>query len=195
MPKTRIWGAEAEGSLQVTPSLTFDGNVTYLDGELIGDYITLDPSRAHQATLDAAALGFGPFDAYTINLRATQVRNTNGNKPPKLPKWQGTIGATHTLQLGSFGSLRTHAEVIYRGKFQYRIFNDGARDIVPHYTQVNANITLKPANSRFTLALTATNLLDEDGIASRYSNPFGSFTTSDMYIPPRQVIGSIKYEF
>ncbi|RJG52423.1 TonB-dependent receptor [Sphingobium terrigena] len=195
VPKTRIWGAEAEGSVQVTPSLTFDGNVTYLDGELIGDYITLDPSRAHQATLDAAALGFGPFDAYTINLRATQVRNTNGNKPPKLPKWQGTIGATHMLQLGSFGSLRTHAEVIYRGKFQYRIFNDGARDIVPHYTQVNANITLKPANSRFTLALTATNLFDEDGIASRYSNPFGSFTTSDMYIPPRQVIGSIKYEF
>lgn len=195
VPKTRIWGAEAEGSIRATSTLTFDGNVTYLNGELVGDYITLDPSRARQATLAAAALGFGPFDAYTINLRAQQVRNTNGNKPPKLPKWQGAIGATHVVEIGNLGELRSRAELVYRGKFQYRIFNDGARDVVPHYTQVNANFNFKPANTNFTIGLTLTNLFNKDGVASRYSNPFGSFTTSDMFIPPRQVIGSIRYDF
>ncbi len=194
VPKTHIWGAEAEGTYQVTHRLSFDGNVTYLDGRLVGNYITLDPSLAHQATLDAAAMGYGPFDAYTIALRAQQVANTKGNTPPKLPKWQGAIGATYVFDILG-GQLRSHAEFIYRGKFLYRIFNDGPRDIVPHYSQVNANLSYTPNHGHWTMALTATNLFNKAGIASRYSNPFGSFTTSDMYIPPRQVIGSVKYEF
>lgn len=195
VPKTRIWGAEAEATVELTGKLKLDGNVTYLDGELVGDYITLDPSRAHAATLAAAALGYGPFDAYTIALRAQQTRNTNGNVPPKLPKWQGAVGATHTLDIGSLGTLKSHAELIYRGKFQYRIFNDGARDVVPGYTQVNANLAFTPQDSGWTLGVTVSNIFDKNGIASRYSNPFGSFTTSDMYIPPRQVIASVKYDF
>lgn len=195
VPKTRIWGAEAEATVQITGNLKLDGNLTYLDGELVGDYITLDPSRAHQATLAAAALGFGPFDGYTIGQRALAVRNTNGNLPPKLPKWQGAIGISHTLEVASFGTLKSHAEFIYRGKYQYRIFNDGARDVVPNYTQVNANFAFTPQDTHWTIAVTLTNVFDKAGIASRYSNPFGSFTTSDMYIPPRQVIGSVKYEF
>jgi iron complex outermembrane recepter protein len=195
VPKARIWGAEVEGAVEITPSLKLDGNVTYLNGELVGDYIALDPSRAHQATLSAAALGYGPFDAYTINLRAQQVRNTNGNKPPKIPSWQGGIGLTHTLELGGASTLKSHVELLYRGKFQYRIFNDGARDVVPAYTLVNANFTYQPSDTRWTLGLTVTNLFDKAAIASRYSNPFGSFTTSDMYVPPRQVIGSVKYAF
>lgn len=195
VPKTRIWGAEAEAVIEVTNSLRFNGNITYLDGELVGDYITLDPSRARAATLAAAELGFGPFDPYTIGLRAEQTRNTNGNKPPKLPKWQGAVGATHTLNIGSLGTLTSHAELIYRGKFQYRIFNDGARDVVPSYTQVNANFAFAPRDTNWTIGLTLTNIFDKASIASRYSNPFGSFTTSDMYIPPRQVIASVKYDF
>lgn len=195
VPKTRIWGAEAEATVEATDNLKFDGNVTYLNGELVGDYITLDPSRAHAATLAAAALGYGPFDAYTIALRATQTRNTNGNKPPKLPKWQGAVGVTHRLELGSLGTLKSHGELIYRGKFQYRIFNDGARDVVPSYTQVNANFAFTPRDTNWTIGLTVSNIFDKAGVASRYSNPFGSFTTSDMYIPPRQIIGSMKYEF
>lgn len=195
VPKTRIWGAEAEAAVDVTSSLRLDGNLTYLDGELVGDYITLDPSRAAAATRAAALLGFGPFDGYTIGQRALQVRNTNGNVPPKLPKWQGAIGATHTLQIGSLGELKSHAELIYRGKFQYRIFNDGARDIVPSYTQVNANFAFVPQDTNWTIGVTVTNIFDKAGVASRYSNPFGSFTTSDMYIPPRQVIASVKYDF
>ena len=194
IPKTHIWGAEAEATFQATHRLSFDGNVTYLGGKLVGNYITLDPSLAHQATLAAAKLGYGPFDYYTIALRAQQVANTNGNTPPKLPEWQGTIGATYVLDVAG-GELRSHAEMIYRGKFQYRVFNDGPLDIVPSYTQVNANVSYKPNNSRWTLSVTATNLFNVAGIASRYSNPFGSFTTSNQYIPPRQVIGSVKYAF
>ena len=75
------------------------------------------------------------------------------------------------------------------------LFNDGARDVVPSYTQVNANFNLKPVGTKFTVGVTLTNIFNKAGIASRYSNPFGSFTTSDMYIPPRQFIGSVRYDF
>ena len=66
---------------------------------------------------------------------------------------------------------------------------------MPGYTQVNANVMFMPQDTRWTIGLTVTNIFDKAGIASRYSNPFGSFTTSDMYIPPRQAIASVKYEF
>ena len=105
------------------------------------------------------------------------------------------MGVTHRLELGSLGTLKSHGELIYRGKFQYRIFNDGARDVVPSYTQVNANFAFTPRDTNWTIGLTVSNIFDKAGVASRYSNPFGSFTTSDMYIPPRQIIGSMKYEF
>lgn len=194
VPKTHIWGAEAEGSWQVTDQFSFDGNVTYLNGKMIGDYYTLDPSLAHEATLAAAALGYGSFDSYTIAQRAEQVANTNGNKPPKLPKWQGTFGATYATAIAG-GEFKAHGEVVYRGKYVYRIFNDSSRDVVPSYALFNANFTYKPQATNWTIGLTVTNITDKAGIASRYSNPFGSFTTSDMYTPPRQVIGSIKYAF
>ena len=194
IPKSRIWGAEAEITWEITPSLRLDANATHLNGEMVGDYFALDPSRAHQATLDAAALGYGPFDAYTIALRSQQVRNTNGNKPPKLPKLQGAVTLTHTADVGP-GELRSWVEVLYRGSFQYRIFNDGARDVVPEYTSVNIGASYKLRDQPVTLRFTVTNLFDEDGVNSRYTNPFGRFTTSQEYIPPRQFIGSVKYEF
>nr|WP_232793204.1 TonB-dependent receptor [Caulobacter hibisci] len=194
IPESHIWGAEAELNWRLSSSLHLAANATTLDGEMVGDYFALDPSRAHDATLAAAALGYGPFDAYTIGLRAQQVRNTNGNKPPKLPKAQGAITLTHTADVGP-GQLRSWAEALYRGGFQYRIFNDGARDRVPGYTAVNIGAEYALTDRPVTLRLSVTNLLDKAGVNSRYTNPFGRFTTSQEYIAPRQVIATVRYEF
>ncbi len=194
IPESRIWGAEAEVSWQLAPSLRLDANATTLDGEMVGDYFALDPSRAHDATLSAAALGYGPFDAYTIGLRAQQVRNTKGNKPPKLPKAQGAVTLTHTADIGP-GELRSWAEALYRGGFQYRIFNDGARDRVPAYTVVNFGAEYTLADRPVSFRLAVTNAFDKAGVNSRYTNPFGRFTTSQEYIAPRQAIATVRYEF
>lgn len=193
IPKARIWGLEAEGSVAVTPALHLSANATVLDGKMPASYMALDPSAAHQATLTAAAQGYGPFDMHTILMRAQQVRNTQGNKPPKLPGFQGAVSIAYTADL-SGDSLLLRADVEYRGKFNYRIFNDGVRDKVPSYTSVNLYAGYE-LGSNWLLALNVINLFDRSGVNSRYSNPFGRFTTSQEYIPPRQIMVTAKYSF
>ncbi len=195
IPKAHIWGAEAELSLSLTDNLRLGANGTFLGGEFVGDYLALDPSRAHEATLAAAALGYGPFDAYTIGLRAQQVRNTNGNTPPKMPGFEGGVNLTYTRPLADGAVLTARADYIYRGKYNYRIFNDSVRDVVPSYDIVNLYVEYSPPGDHWAFSLAASNLFDTAGVNSRYSNPFGRFTTSQEFIAPRQVIGTIRYRY
>jgi len=52
-----------------------------------------------------------------------------------------------------------------------------------------------PAGSNLRVSLTATNVGNVAGINSRYTDPYGTGQTSQQYIPPRQVVGSIAYRF
>ena len=63
------------------------------------------------------------------------------------------------------------------------------------YTIVNASLEYVPASGPWRLSLTATNLLDSDGVNARYTDPYGTFQTSEQYIPPRQIIGTIAFSF
>jgi len=193
IPKAYIYGVEAEGAFAITQKLKLSANGTFLNGRMTEDYDALDPSAAHQATLQAAALGYGPFDEYTILLRAAQVRNTKGNKPPKLPGFQGGASLSYTTDIGS-DQLLLRADYSFRGHYNYRIFNDGVLDKVPSYSVVNL-YGAYTFRDRWQVSLNISNLFDKAGVNSRYSNPFGRFTTSQEYIPPRQVIGSVKYSF
>ncbi|CAN5529447.1 TonB-dependent receptor [soil metagenome] len=194
IPGAHIWGVEAEASWKATRHLRFDGNVTHLDGEFTQNYFALDAAAANSATQAAAALGYGPFDAYTINLRAQQVKNLRGGTPPKLPAWSFGVSATHTADIFG-GELTSRAEWNHRGSYIYRVFNAGSRDVVPSYDVVNISFTFAPANSHVEVGVAASNLFDKAGINSRYTDPFGSFFTSNEYIAPRQVVASVKYSF
>ncbi len=44
-------------------------------------------------------------------------------------------------------------------------------------------------------SISVNNLGDEDGVNSRFSNPFGLHTTSEEFIPPREVIARLRYQF
>lgn len=192
VPKARTWGAEFEASARLTPDLRFNGNLTWLDGKFSGTYFALDALAANRANAIGFALGYGLFSPAMIALRAAQVANTDGNKPPKMPGLAGTAGLEHSLDIGG-GALITRAEVVYRGKYQFRIFNSGGIDEVPAYTLVNLNFRYQPANSPVTIGLAATNLLQSKGISARFSDPFGVGSTSNTYVPPRQIIGSINF--
>lgn len=194
VPRVHSWGAEIEADLQASDRFSVGGNLTWLDGKIASDYLALDPSLAQQATIAAAALGYGAFDPYTIAARATAVRNTRGNKSPKMPAWQGSIHAAYRLDIASF-AVTPRVEYIYRGAFDYRIFNDGALDRVPSYGIVNLNVDIEPGDPRWRFSVRATNLFNKAGINSRYSDAFGLFTTSNQYIAPRQVVGSVRYSF
>jgi iron complex outermembrane receptor protein len=113
---------------------------------------------------------------------------------PKLPRVEGSLNAGYTASFGSYQML-SRVEFVYRGSFQYRIFNDGIFDKVPAYTQWNLFLQLTPPSQRFSCSLTVSNLFDKAGINSRYTDPYGTGQTSNEYIPPRQVIGTVAYRF
>ena len=66
---------------------------------------------------------------------------------------------------------------------------------MPAYTVTNLNFEYQPANSALKLSLAATNLFNVAGVNSRYTDPYGTGQTSQQFIPPRQVIGTIAYSF
>jgi iron complex outermembrane receptor protein len=66
---------------------------------------------------------------------------------------------------------------------------------VPAYTQVNLNVDYVPPSGDFKFSITATNVGNVAGVDSRYTDPYGTSTTSQQYIPPRQIFGTITYNF
>ena len=195
-PSARIYGLELEGSWLLDDHWSVDGTVSLIEGEFNKDYLALDPVAATAAQNAAGYpswLFWSNFYPASVAREAAR-RNINGNSVPKIPNVQGTASVSYTAHVGP-GQLTAKAQYIYRGKYQYRLFNDGATDTTPSYSQVNLFVRYEPEGTNLSFSFTATNLFDEDGINSRFSDPYGSAQTYDTYIAPRQVIGTIGYKF
>ena len=93
------------------------------------------------------------------------------------------------------GTFTGRVDYVHRGDFQYRVFNHPDVDTVPSYNLVNVFLNYTPHDSMYSFSLAATNLFDKDGVNSRFTNPYGAFITSEEYIPPRQVVATLKLRF
>ena len=186
IPGAKIYGVEAEFSWLISESLRLDGFAAAIDGEFTEDFLALD-------VVDVAAAGAN-FDFSGVTRRPL-LKNLKGNEPAKLVNFTGRISLTHFMDLGDKGTLTSRVDYVYRGDFQYRVFNNPAVDTVPSYSVVNLHFRYEPSDSMFSFALSASNLLDTDGVNSRYTNPYGSYSTSEEFIAPQEVIGSIKVRF
>lgn len=195
-PKARVYGLELESTYAPTDHLRFDASMSWLEGEFTSHYYALDPNAAANAQ---NAAGFPDYLFWTNFYAASVARDAarediKGNRIPKLPRWQGNIAATWNGEVGP-GQLTARAQLIYRGKYQYRLFNEGAVDLTPSYTQVNTMLKYEPEGTSADITLRVINLFDKNGINSRFSDPYGSAQVMDTYIPPRQVILSVGYKF
>lgn len=188
IPEVEIYGLEAEFSWLLTDKLRLDGHLTALDGTITSDLLTLDVA-------DFLASGFGRFTETGIEDRASLRVSLAGNEPPKLPDLTSRMMLTHSQPLADGSLFTSRLEYIYRGEYQYRVFNNPSVDTVPSYSTVGLFFGYEPARSKVFLALRATNLLDEAGVNSRFTNPFGLHTTSDELIPPRQLVFTVGYRF
>lgn len=196
-PKARIYGVEMEGGYRFADHWTVDGSVSFTRGKFTADFLALDPAAAVLAQNAAGYYGTGEFFAnfFAAALARDSARaNINGNRVPKIPKVQGTASLGYQNQVGP-GELTAKATLIYRGEYQYRLFNNNAFDNTPAYAQINLFGQYKPDGSNLLLNLTVTNLFDKAGINSRFSDPYGSAQTYDTFIPPRQFIVGIGYNF
>ena len=98
---------------------------------------------------------------------------------------------THTFADGSGFSARV--EYVHRGNFQARVFNHPRVDRVPDYDLVNLYFAYDPGNVPLSFSLSVTNVFNADGINNVFTNPYGLWTTSNEYIPPRELIGTVRY--
>ena len=78
-------------------------------------------------------------------------------------------------------------EYVHRGDFQARIFNHPRVDGVPSYDIVNLYFNYDVGNMPLSLSLSVTNVFDKNGINNVFTNPYGLWTTSYEYIPPREL--------
>ena len=195
-PSARIYGVELEGYWLATQHLRAEGSISLLHGTFNKDYNALDPVNATNAQ---NAAGYPDYlfwsNFYAASLAREAARqNINGNDVPQQPKVQGNFALTYTNRVGP-GELTMKGQYLYRGKYQYRVFNNGIYDQTPSYSQVNLFVKYQPDNTGLWVSLTATNLFDEAGINSRFTDPYGSSQTANTYIAPRQVFGTIGYKF
>ena len=141
--------------------------------------------------------GVGYFTDGGIGLKFG-LSNTSlkGNEPPKMPDLLARIGVINTLTLGGMGDLTSRIEYVHRGEMYARIFNNPDFDKVPSYDVLNLSFRFVPKSAEnVAFGLTISNATDEDGVNNIFNNPFGIWSTSREYIPPRQIIGSVRYEF
>lgn len=185
IPSVEIYGLESEWGFLLGDAWRVDGFLAIADGKINSDLQAMD-------TVDFLNSGFGRFTETGVADRASLSRNLRGNTPPKLVETSGRLSLAYHRPLGD-NLLRAGADVVYRGEYQFRVFNNPATDTVPAYTIANIHAAVDFKALTATVAIT--NLTDKDGVNARFSNPFGLHTTSEEFIPPRQISLRLRYAF
>ncbi|MBT0670266.1 TonB-dependent receptor [Novosphingobium profundi] len=196
-PMAHIYGVELEAEYRPSWHWHFSGNVGLEKGTFDGDMMALDPRAATAAQVAAGYAGTSGFysnyyNAYLARLSAYQ--NIDGNDVPNIPKVQGSFAGEWTGKIGP-GDLLLRAQYIYRGSYWSSVFNNGSEQKTPSYDQVNLYANYDFADTGFSLSATVTNLFDTDGVSSRFTDPYGTHQIYDTYIPPRQFIATLRYDF
>lgn len=197
VPSIHDYGAEFEGSyVGMENRLHVDANLTIENGEVTSNYYSLDTAVANYVYRTAPGCAYSGqyYNPSCWSAVVASEYNLKGKTPPAMPKYAGSIAASYRFDVPS-GSLTPRLEVVYRGAEWARIFDLGAIDYIPAYTIANFNIEYAPQGSKLRVSLAATNLFNTAGINAKYTNPYGVGQTSEQYIAPRQVIGTIAYAF
>jgi len=193
IPSTTIYGIESEFDWLLSDTWQHNGQISWMDGKFNDDLTTLDVVDFREAL--APGVGLLTQEGFDTRLALSQKTNLIGNTPPKLVDLTARLALTNTLDLAGGATLRSRFEYLYRGEYQYRVFNNPLVDSVPSYYVVNLLFNYRLANEQLNLGFGATNLFDEDGVNARFSNPFGLLTTSEEFIPPQEVFVALKYDF
>lgn len=201
IPSTHVWGGEGEVSyLALQKKLRVDGNLSLEDGSIQGPFKTIDSTvqnsiESQQLPPSPCAFGGQYYNPACWAAVIAAAKNVGGNQPAKMPNVLGSLSISYAFQIPT-GTLTPRVQYIYRGSFWARIFNEPALDKVPDYSLVNLNFEYVPeSDPNLVVSLAITNLGDTAGVNDRYTDPYGTGQTSQQYIPPRQIIGTVAYSF
>ena len=194
IPKSEEYGIESELSWLVADGWQLDGMLAWQDGKVKSDVFAIDVEDFRAATR-LFQLGLFTSGAVDERIRMNNANNLNGNKPPKLVDLMARVALTNTHAFSDGSELSSRVEYVHRGDFQARIFNHPRVDSVPSYDLVNLYFAYDVGNMPISLNLSVTNIFDKNGVNNVFTNPYGLWTTSREYIPPREVIGSVRYSW
>ena len=194
IPESEEYGIESELSWLVADDWQLDGMLAWQDGKVKSDVFAIDVEDFRAAT-SLFQLGLFTSGAVEERIRMNNANNLNGNKPPKLVDLMARVALTNTHIFSDGSELSSRVEYVHRGDFQARIFNHPRVDSVPSYDLVNLYFAYDVSNKPISFNLSVTNIFDKNGVNNVFTNPYGLWTTSREYIPPREVIGSVRYSW
>ena len=182
IPESEMSGLEIEFLGIISNEFSFDLRLSFLETEITSEYEALDNIRA-----ELYFFGEEP-------IRYTLRESIKGNKLAKSPEFNANFGLMYEKVLSSGKLLKATAEVVHRGDFQQRVFNNPFVDAVDEYTIYNLSLSYE-ISDKIGLDLIALNISDEDGVNSSMTDVFGVAGTGIELIPPRQFMGRISYNF
>ena len=194
IPKTEEYGIESEMSWLLAEGWQLDGMLAWQDGKVKSDVFAIDVEDFRAAT-SLFVLGLFTSGAVDERIRMNNANNLRGNEPPKLVDLMARVALSNTHAFADGSVLDSRVEYVHRGDFQARIFNHPRVDGVPSYDIVNLYFNYDVGNMPLSLGLSVTNIFDKNGVNNVFTNPYGLWTTSREYIPPREVIGSVRYSW
>ena len=182
IPESEMSGVEIEFTALATDNITFDMNLGFINSEVSSDFEVLDNVLAFQYFFGEESLRY--------DLR----ENVNGNELAKTPDFTADISMTYETELSSGNSMTSVFQFVKRGEFMQRVNNNTSVDVVPDYQIFNISVGIDFKND-LSLDFILLNAADEDGINSAMTDVFGVAATGLEYIPPRQMMTRISYDF
>jgi iron complex outermembrane receptor protein len=198
IPNVRDYGVEFEAQyVGMDSHLHLGGSLALEKGEVVGNTMVLDSTVVNAIENNPSgpcAYGGAYYSPTCWAAVTASARNVSGNAPPAMPEVSGSVNASYRWDLPK-GALTARAQYTYRGSEWARIFNEPNLDKVNGYGVTDLYVEYAPTAAHWKLSLTATNLFDKAGVNSLYTDPYGTGQTSEQFIPPRQVIGTIAFAF
>lgn len=182
VPESEVQGLELEFTASLSDSWTIDANFAYLDSEITSSFEYLDNAKAQQYSFG------GESNRYLLK------EDVKGNELAKTPEITADISLIYSTQLASGDVLNSSLQFVKRGKFFQRIVNNPVQDPVDGYEIINFSSGVDYA-SGWGFDIMVTNVGDEDGMNSAMTDVFGVGATGIEYIPPRQVMTRLSYDF
>ena len=193
--KAHVDGVEAEATQLLPYGLRLEGNVTLQESRVDNHQQLFDPAAAEQ--IDIA--NGGPFNGNDVAQRFAafyaKSGDVYGHELPKVPPFTANLSLLHAYVFADGGKLTSGLHVIYRNPYYFRIYNSPTTDRVPVQRQMDMNFSYTAASKRWHADLVIVNVTDSKSINSRYTDNFGTFITANYYVPPRQVIARIGFNF
>ena len=182
IPESEMSGLELELTALISDNLTFDMNLGFIDSEVSADYEVLDN-----------VLAFGYFFGQE-DIRYSLRENVKGNELAKTPDFTADATLTYETVLSSGNNLTTIFQYIKRSEFMQRVSNNPVVDEVPGYSIFNVTVGLD-FNNNFSIDFMLLNAADKAGMNSSMTDVFGVAATGQEFIPPRQFMTRLSYNF